>query len=155
MPTIPRVCYERVRPMAKTAFEAAVKLLRGRAKSTEILRQALLGKNFAADEVDAALARCADLGYLNDDTLGRAMAKKLLEDRRSLQEVERKLTQAGVGDVASILKWVQDAGGYDELAFARYWLTKRGLEGAKAARFLASRGFSEDTLERLGFARFA
>lgn len=137
--------------MVKTAFDAAVKLLKGRAKSAGALRQALLAKDFSSDDVEAALARCADLGYLNDDTLGRALARKLLEDRRSLQEVERRLTQAGVGDVAAILKWAHDACGYDELAFARHWLAKRRLEGAKAARFLASRGFTEETLERLGF----
>ncbi|MBX7114980.1 MAG: recombination regulator RecX [Myxococcaceae bacterium] len=137
--------------MAKTAFETAVKLLKGRAKSTDALRQALLAKDFSSDDVEAALTRCVELGYLNDGTLGRALAKKLLDDRRSLREVERKLTQAGVRDVREVLTWARAACDYDELAFARYWLAKRGLAGAKAARFLASRGFTEETLERLGF----
>jgi|CXWL01.1.fsa_nt_gi SOS response regulatory protein OraA/RecX len=139
--------------MAKNALETAVTLLKGRAKSTQTLRQALLAKGFAAAEVETALSRCAQLGYLNDEAMGQAVAKRLLEDNRAIGEVQRKLLQAGLADatVASILKWAQEECGYDELAAARFWLRQRNLEGPKAARFLASRAFTPETLERLGF----
>lgn len=140
--------------MTKNAFESAVKKLKASGKSVRALREALLSKGFGPEEVEAAVSRCVNLGYLDDRALAESTARKLLEDHRSLGELERKLVQMGIDEVtvAKVLTWARAECGYDELASARHWLERRGVEGLPAARFLASRGFTVETLERLGLA---
>ncbi len=137
--------------MSSSAFDAAVRLLKGRAKSRAKLEQALAARGFTGPEIEAALVRVTQLGYVNDDRYAEAKARAELARGRSREDVLRRLEADGVAaDVAeTAARAAADEAGYDPLKAAQALLQKRKLAGVKAARFLAGRGFPEDVIERL------
>jgi len=64
------------RPPAGTALECGVRLLARRAHSRAELRQKLVRKGFEADDVQAALGRLAELGYLDDEAFARGLVRR-------------------------------------------------------------------------------
>jgi SOS response regulatory protein OraA/RecX len=137
--------------VSSNAFDAAVRLLKGRSKSRARLEQALLQRGHPKAEVEQALARLVELKYLSDERHSEAKARSALASGRSLADVQRRLEAEGVEPAiaAQAARRAADEAGYDEVAAAKRLLGKRRLTGAKAARFLASRGFSEELIERL------
>jgi regulatory protein len=131
-----------------TAFERAVKLLAGRPKTRARLAQALLARGHLKDEVDAALTRAQQLGYLDDRRYAEARARAALSEGRAPKGIVHKLAADGVDEhvaEAAVSAAAQEAG-YDPKAAAQALVRKRRLIGPKAARFLAGRGFSEDVI---------
>jgi regulatory protein len=63
-------------PPAGTALECGVRLLARRAHSRAELRQKLVRKGFEADDVQAALGRLAELGYLDDEAFARGLVRR-------------------------------------------------------------------------------
>jgi regulatory protein len=63
-------------PPAGTALECGVRLLARRAHSHAELRQKLVRKGFEADDVQAALGRLAELGYLDDEAFARGLVRR-------------------------------------------------------------------------------
>jgi len=137
--------------VSSSAFDTAVRLLEGRAKSRARLEQALLARGHSEAEIAAALERVTQLGYVNDDRYAEAKARTELAKGRALEDVQRRLEADGVGAglAARAARAAADEAGYDALSTARALLRKKRLTGAKAARFLAGRGFPEDIIERL------
>lgn len=133
------------------AFTHAVSLLAKRERTREGLRAALLTKGHAEADVEAALARAAELGYLDDAKVAQAQARRELGAGRSRAEVARRLATHGVeeGVAATATSAAAEELGHDDEAAARELLRKRRLSGVKAARFLASRGFDEALVRRL------
>lgn len=133
------------------ALTQATKLLAGRDKSRAQLRAALLQRGYDDEETDAALQRAAELGYLDDARVAERKAREALDDGWAGEVLVAKLVAGGLDE--SVAQRAVDeaiaATGWDALKAARKLAEKRRLEGEKAARFLASRGFEEDVISRL------
>jgi regulatory protein len=134
-----------------SAFETAVRLLKARAKSRASLEQALLQRGYDGASVSEAIERVTELGYLNDARFAEARARAKLAEGRSIDDVRRRLeadgVEASLADQAA--RGAAAEAGYDELLAARALVKKRRVTGPKAARLLASRGFSQDVIQRV------
>lgn len=134
----------------RTTFEHGVELLASRERSAQALTSALVRAGHAADDVEAALLRLQALGYLDDRRVARARAGEALAGRAKAGAVAKLVAQGldeAVAFEAVDAKSV-DEGSSDEDR-ARAYLVKRGLDGARAARALAARGFDEELIRRL------
>lgn len=135
----------------RDAFAHAVTLLASRERTREGLRAALLAKGHDEAEVEAALTRAAQLGYLDDAKVAQARARRDLARGRSRADVARRLATHGVDETvaAAATRAAAEEVGHDDEASARALLAKRRLTGVKAARLLAARGFDEALVRRL------
>lgn len=139
-------------PAAREALRAAAELLRRRALPASELRGALSGRHGPA-EVESALGRLRELGYLDDE----AWAQRYVESRRAgglgASLLSRELLARGLDRevVEAVLS------GRDELAAAcRAGRTRlraaggnRGSgQGRRLAAFLLRRGFEPDVVAR-------
>jgi regulatory protein len=133
------------------ALSVVTKLLSGRDKTRAQLHAALERKGFGPEEIDAALERARSLGYLDDARVAkrRALAEltagwagEALRARLEAVGVEGHTAQAAIDEAIAELGW-------RDLEAARRLLAVKKATGAKAARFLSSRGFSDDVVERL------
>jgi regulatory protein len=59
-----------------TAEDAAVRYLAARSHSRQELRRKLVRKGFEDEEIEAALGRLAELGYLNDEAFARSLVRR-------------------------------------------------------------------------------
>lgn len=141
-----------------SAYERALRLLGQRQHFRGDLRRKLLAKGYEAEEVDAALARCASEGYLDDEATARAFVAER-QTRRGLgrARVAAELRRRGATGEAvdSALAEVSDE---DEraraAAAAARWRRLHGDDSAagdaaarrerqaRLGRHLASKGFS-------------
>jgi regulatory protein len=133
--------------VSSSAFETAVRLLKARAKSRARLEEALVSRGYAAADVTDALERVTQLGYLDDARYADAKARAGHAEGRSRGDVLRRLEADGIP--AEVAEGAVKEHGFDDAAAAKQLLQKRKLSGAKAARFLAGRGFPEDVIEKL------
>lgn len=126
-----------------SAFDAALKLLAGREKSRAQLEAALVLKGHTAQDIRAAIERCAELGYLDDQRSGLELARRLFAEGRSKNDVRRRLEGKGFDPtLAETLP-------HDDLAAAQRLLQSKRATGVKAARLLLARGFDEELVSTL------
>ena len=87
-----------------TALDAGLSYLAGRAHSRLELQRKLARKGFEADEVESALMRLAELGYLDDAAFARALVRRRSASRGPAA-VAAELASRGIGreGVASAL----------------------------------------------------
>jgi SOS response regulatory protein OraA/RecX len=137
--------------MPANAFDAAVKLLKGRAKSRMTLERDLIKRGFSESEVDSALQKASELGYLDDAVYAQTKARAGVTMGRSRADILRRLEKDGVDRSLAerVMRQLGEEMGYDEVEVAQKLLHKRKLTGLKAAQALGRRGFSEETIERL------
>src|SRR5262245_3380388 len=131
-------------PHAKpSAYERALKLLRARERTEHELRASLAARDYPQAEVDAAVTRLIELGYLDDRRVAELRARRALSEHQSRAAAAARLAKAGVGEALSqaALDAGQSAVGHSDEAAAKALLAKRKLTGLKAARMLAARGF--------------
>ena len=64
-----------------TALDSGLRYLAGRPHSRLELRRKLARKGFEPDEVDAALGRLTELGYLDDDAFARGLIRRRSANR--------------------------------------------------------------------------
>ena len=136
--------------MSSSAYETALRLLKSRAKSRARLEQALEARGHSAADIAAALKRLGELKYLDDGRYSEAKAMTELTGR-SADNVRRRLQAEGVDEevAAAAVQRAARESGHDDVSAAKALLTKRKLSGVRAARLLASRGFSADVIEKL------
>ena len=79
-----------------TALDAGLRYLGMRAHSRAELRRKLERKGFEAGEVDAAMGRLAELGYLDDDAFARALVRRR-SGSRGPSALAAELAAKGVG----------------------------------------------------------
>lgn len=133
------------------AFTQATRLLASRDKTRAQVVQGLERRGYTPEEVRAAVERAQALGYLDDRRVAQRKARAELVGGWAGDALLGRLTQAGLPESLSreaIAEAAQELG-WSPLDAARGLLTARHLTGARAARFLASRGFDEDVVERL------
>jgi regulatory protein len=148
--------------MPLSAYERALRLLGQRQHFRGDLRRKLLAKGYEAEEVDAALQRCADGGYLDDESTARAFVAER-QGRRGLGRVRiaAELRQRGAtGEaVGAALAEVSDDEERQRAAAAAARWRRLHREGAAApdvaarrerqaglGRHLASKGFSRSVI---------
>jgi regulatory protein len=92
----------RARPdQQSSALDAGLRYLAVRAHSRFELRRKLAQKGFEADDIDVALARLTELGYLDDDAFARALVRRR-SVTRGPAALAAELASKGIGrDVAA------------------------------------------------------
>jgi len=109
---------------------------------------------WSAEATDRTLARCRELGWVNDVVLAEDRARALRKRGAGSLKIAAELEGRGVA--ASLVDDVVEASrdGESEASWARRALDDAGVAVAptpKAWRLLASRGFAEDVvMEVLG-----
>ncbi|TBH20098.1 regulatory protein RecX [Thermus thermamylovorans] len=121
------------------ALAYAVRLLAQRALSRARLREKLLAR-FPRGEVEAALARLEELGYLDD----RAFAEAFVASRRKYGPLKLRHLLLAQGVPGEVVEEVLAAHEGESLEAALKVLRRypRRLDQARAVRFLQGRGFS-------------
>ena len=125
-----------------SALEAGLWALRQRDLSGEQLRARLEAKAFSAQECEDALETLARTGVLDDERFAEGRARSLAGRGAGDALVRHDLQRAGVGSstverVVSLLE--------PEEKRARAIVERRGA-GARTARYLGAKGFSEDAI---------
>ncbi len=141
------------------AYAAALALLSRKGRSRRELQSLLERKGFPPEAIAQALARCAELGYLDDARYALQFASSLLRGGKlGPESVKARLLAQGIApdDARRALEQASRELAFDPLDAAWALLVRRGLSGeldergrAKAARLLRARGFSADVVERL------
>lgn len=143
----------RTRPPAKpapgTAYDAAIASLARRSQSRAELRRKLLRKGHDPDEVEAALDRAVDRGYLDDAAFARSLVARRSMGRGA-SAIAAELRAKGVArDEADAALASLDAGAEDEAAGRVVLrLVKPGADEAELQRAVSKlirRGFPPRT----------
>jgi regulatory protein len=147
-----------------SAYERALRLLGQRQHFRGDLRRKLLAKGYEAEEVDAALERCAAEGYLDDETTARAFVderqrRRGLGSARIAAELRRRgasssAVSAALAEVdpeadvararAAAAKWRRRRAGASRsptLSVGEDDALRRRAENAALARHLERKGF--------------
>jgi regulatory protein len=127
------------------ATELALRALRQRDRSRRDLDRRLERAGIPAAERDQALDRLADAGLLSDARFAEGRARALVERFAGDELIRCDLEGHGVDEdvIAGVLAELPPEAERAVRAFAR-----RGGD-AKALRYLASKGFSAESLERV------
>lgn len=144
----------------RSCFDRALKLLSLRDHAVAELCRKLAAAGHGAAEIEAAIARLRGLGYLDDERFARERVRALgAAGRLGRRAIAARLRQAGVAtEVVGRALEQHGATAGDELAKAQCLVERRfpGLAGshdakerARAARFLAYRGFSSEVICRV------
>jgi regulatory protein len=128
------------------ATELALRALRTRDRSRLDLAQRLERAGIPLGEREEALDRLVDAGLVSDARFAEGRARALVERFAGDELIRRDLEQHGIDEdvVSAVLSALPPEAERAERAFAR-----RGGD-AKALRYLAGKGFSADSLERVG-----
>lgn len=127
------------------ATELALRALRHRDRSRRDLDTRLERAGIPAGEREQALDGLAEAGVLSDARFAETRARALADRGAGDELIRRDLARDGIeeGVAASVLEVLTPEAERAERVFA-----KRGGD-AKALRYLAAKGFSAESLERL------
>lgn len=130
-----------------TALEKAVELLARQEHSSARLREKLRRRDYAPEEIDAAIARLEERHYLNDEESCARQYQKLYEESgMSVRQIEQKLLTRGFPSSLVRVSAPKDEGREErELSAAIRSLCSRfraAAPRAKMKQFLYRRGFS-------------
>ena len=132
-----------------TAVELALSALRSRDRSWAELEDRLRERGMAANERHETLESLVRSGYVDDERLAHARAAALAE--RSSGDLLIRADLAGRGIDPELVERALARLEPERLRAGRV-LARRG-GGPRAARYLASRGFGEETLEAVVIAQ--
>lgn len=152
-------------PYAREAVDRALRYLSHRPRSRFELERHLRHKGYGEEAVEAALERCAELGYLDDGAFAAAYARDRIRLRpRAPALMEAELRRKGVSSEDArrgIARALEDEDTSEEVllrrAAGRRWRVLRGRDPEVARRkllgYLARRGFraaaARDVVETL------
>lgn len=120
------------RKPAPGALEQALRLLSSRARTQRQLHQALARRGLPAKDVQAALARVKELGYIDDAEVARGRAQRLVAQGVAPRLVARKLRAQGVAAREATAASQEAAAGAGDEALAAQAL-QRKLRGRTVA----------------------
>lgn len=139
------------------AFDAALRILARRNHSRVELRQKLRQRRFTPPAIDAALARCERLGYVDDSETAAAYFRELVRKGFGGDRIRLEMNRKGLSGEAVDGLIEAYTGGPDEAAAASHLLARRmgrfdreadpRKRREKIFRFMLSRGFSADTIQ--------
>jgi len=127
---------------SESALDAAYRVLRHRERSTTELRGRLEAAGYADEERENAIETLVRTGLLDDARFAELRARSLAERGAGDGHIRHELERAGIPSeiVEEALEAVEP-----EADRARSVVTRRG-PGAKTARFLHGRGFSQEVV---------
>lgn len=133
------------------ALTQVTRLLASTDKTRAQLVAALARRGYEQPEIEAAVERARALGYLDDARVAERRARTELQAGWAGEALLARLVGAGLDEAtaAAAIKAAIAEAGWTAAAAAKALVEKRRLQGAKAARFLASRGFEEDVVNRV------
>ncbi len=146
------------RKAASSALDSAFRILARRDHTHKELTVKLRQKGFDRGAIDGALARCRELGYLDDAKTAGIIAGHLAESGYGPLRIRQTLGQKGIDD-AAIEKALARCGDEEtQVHSARRMLEKKVARFSREAdawkrrrmayRFLAGRGFSSTVINR-------
>jgi regulatory protein len=145
--------------LTRRAVAAALNLLSRRDHTRRELAQKLAARGFDAATCQAALARCRQLGYLDDARAAETMATSLRRRGQGVHRIRARLREKGIGNDTIEALTAADADPEQALAAARDVYARRRdhferevdplRRRARIHRFLRSRGFGAETIHRL------
>ncbi|MDT8441405.1 MAG: regulatory protein RecX [Desulfuromonadales bacterium] len=141
-------------------WPVALRLLTGRDHSVAGLRQKLARRGFVDEQIEPVLARCRELGYLDDLRFARARARSLLEQGRAigqrlLLELRRQGLDQQVADQAlqEVLQEVDEQALLQSLLDRRFpqfcYESAPASERRRVVQYLQRRGFPLDLIMTL------
>lgn len=144
---------ERGKP-ERSAEATALALLAGREHSRLELRRKLLQRGYEAEDIETALSRMAEYGYLDDTRAAAARLASGLRKGHGPGRIRADLRDAGLD--GSSLNAQAEAAAVDWCAEARRVAGKRFgdapptdyQEWARRARFLQARGYDSETIRK-------
>lgn len=84
-------------PRNQDPYPAALRILSRQDRSCEDLRQRLLKRGYDPDRIEPVLARCKELGYLNDQRFAEQTARSLRATGRAVgRRLEQELKKRGI-----------------------------------------------------------
>jgi regulatory protein len=133
-----------------TPLQTLLRLLSARERTASDLRARLARKGFPPLDIEKALARAVELGYVDDLRAARLKARRWVERGLPRAAIELALRDAGVGP-AAIAATMAEAPEERQLAQAALvWrFRRRSPAPEKAARYLAGRGFDAELVADL------
>lgn len=145
--------------LARRAVAAALNLLARRDHTGRELADKLAARGFDRDTCRAAVARCRQLGYLDDARTAGIMAGALRRRGWGVHRIRARLREKGIDGETIAALTAADAEPAQALAAARaVYLRRRPhferesdplRRRARIFRFLQSRGFEAETVRRL------
>lgn len=138
----------------RSAYAAALALLAGREHSRLQLTHKLQQREYADDEISAALDTLVSDGYLSDERASKAKVASGLRRGHGPVRIRSELREAGLassqpitGDGDSDIDWVTAARTLAERRFGTDPPADYN-EWARRARFLQARGYDSDTIRK-------
>ncbi|MFL5278892.1 MAG: regulatory protein RecX [Myxococcales bacterium] len=127
----------------RPVLDSALKLLAARSRSEAELRRGLEKRGYASAEVEAAVARVRELGYLDDGEVARSRARSLLDRGASPRLAARRLEAQGVSTAQARSAVDEQAGEEGEAMWLERALARRlkGREVDGASRQRVFRSF--------------
>jgi regulatory protein len=112
------------------ALQKALKLLAARQRTEQELRKAL--QAFPQAEIDSALARAKELGYINDRETARARARTRVGQGEAPRLAAKRLAAQGIAaaDARAAAGEAAEGAGEDELAARALYRRLRGRKPA-------------------------
>ncbi len=138
-------------PHKPDALTQITRLLAATDKTRAQLITALERRGYPQSEIDGAVERARALGYLDDTRVAQRKARGELQAGWAGEALLGRLLAAGLEEstARTAVKEAIAESGWTPLNAARALVASRKIEGAKAARFLASRGYEEEVVERV------
>lgn len=147
--------------MARSAWDYALNLLSARAYTTRNLRRKLVQKEFAANEIESALARLAQSGLLDDRKFAAEYARqKVVGGGASIRRVKQELARKGIEPraiddaVAELLaeETIDQDAAIERLALRKLATLSDADDATRRRRvfgFLARKGYELDDIKRV------
>jgi SOS response regulatory protein OraA/RecX len=129
----------------------ALKMLEKSARSVSEIERALTSRGHDAAEIEAVLGQLRAYGYLDDQGVAQLERERTIDRQKyGKARLAQRLEARGV-DEGVISEQINSLADADELSRACQIIEKRdpqrGESPVKIARWLASRGFEEETIE--------
>ena len=151
---------------ASEALTSALRLLTGRDFSSKRLRHKLQSKGHSDADIDAAIARCQDLGYLDDLRFARNRVRsQLSQGKMTGRRLAIDLRQQGLSEQVAAQAMEEAVAEFDQNEVLAELIARRfpdfsypaatDRDRRRVVQFLQRRGFSLDQimtiLTRKGF----
>jgi SOS response regulatory protein OraA/RecX len=131
----------------RSALETALKWLERADRSRVELEAFLTKKGFSKEETQQTVQKITEYGYLNDQFLANRVTNSLRQNLQGELKIQRKLEQRGLEPIDSLSDSTDRAIALLSKKFSHQKSSIEPKIWAKAARHLASQGYTEDEIE--------
>lgn len=130
----------------RSAWETALKWLQRADRSESEVTLYLQKKEFKEEEIQSTIARLYDYKYLSDHNLKSRVEETHKKQLDGPLKIQQKLSQRGLDQEITYPPGIQQALKLLQKKFPSIRATEDPKEFARAARFLANKGYTEDDI---------